>query len=114
MPLYDFVCSCGEKFTEFRHIREMSCSVRLPCPACGKPCEQVFSSVAVRGNYKKPVRLESMGFLADPEDVAEHRRRFPNVELHMENGSAVPVVKSLGEKRAYLKASGWVDTKSFT
>jgi hypothetical protein len=28
-------------------------------------------------------------------------------------GSMIPVVKSLGEKRAYLKAAGWADVKDF-
>jgi len=70
-------------------------------------------TAAVRSSYKRPIELQSMGFLAVPEDVAEHRRRFPNVELREMQGSMVPVVRSLGEKRAYLKAAGWVDTHSF-
>jgi hypothetical protein len=75
---------------------------------------QAGVGVAVRGNYNKPVELLSMGFIADPSDVAEHRRRFPNVELREMQGSMVPVVKSLGEKRAYLKAAGWADTRDFS
>jgi hypothetical protein len=69
--------------------------------------------VAVRGNYAHPIELQSMGFLGVPEDVAEHRRRFPNVELRMMEGSAIPVVRSRGEKKAYLKAAGWVDSRSY-
>jgi len=68
---------------------------------------------AVRSSYRKPLELQSMGFLAHPEDVAEYRKRFPSVELVMRQGSAVPVMHSLGEKRAYLKAAGWADTRSF-
>jgi hypothetical protein len=67
----------------------------------------------VQASYNKPIELQSMGFLAHPEDVAEHRKRFPNVELVMHQGSAVPVVRSLGQKRAYLKASGWADTRDY-
>ena len=70
-------------------------------------------SIAVRGNYKKPIELLSMGFIAHPEDVAEHRKRFPAVDLRMHEGSAIPVVKSLSQKRAYLSAAGWADTKSY-
>jgi hypothetical protein len=70
-------------------------------------------SGAVRGNYTKPVELQSMGFLADPEDVAEHRSRFPNTELVMREGSMIPVMHSLSEKRAYMRAAGWTDTKDF-
>jgi len=69
--------------------------------------------VAVRASYKKPIALQSMGFLADPADVAEHRRQHPGVELRMMEGSAVPVVHSLGEKRAYLRDSGWIDKNSY-
>jgi hypothetical protein len=68
---------------------------------------------SVRASYKRPIELQSMGFLADPSDVAEHRRRFPTVELVNREGSMVPVMHSLGEKRKYLKESGWVDTRSF-
>lgn len=71
------------------------------------------TGVNVRASYKKPIELDSMGFLAYPEDVAEHRRRFPDVELRMKDGSAVPVMRSLGEKRSYLKRAGWVDTRSY-
>jgi hypothetical protein len=69
--------------------------------------------VAVRGNYNKPIRMESLGFIADPDDVAEHRRRFPDVELSIEQGSAIPVIRSLGQKRAYLRGINWADTRDF-
>jgi hypothetical protein len=67
----------------------------------------------VRASYSKPVELQSMGFLAHPDDVAEHRRKFPDVELKMDNGCAIPVMHSLGQKRAYLKATGWADVKDY-
>lgn len=69
--------------------------------------------VNVRGDYKVPIELQSMGFLAHPDDVAEHRRRFPNVELRMREGSAIPVVRNLAQKRKFLAVSGWADTKSY-
>jgi hypothetical protein len=70
--------------------------------------------LSVRSSYKKPIELQSMGFLAHPDDVAEHRKRFPDIDLVMREGSAIPVVRSLGQKRSYFKRAGWVDTKSFT
>lgn len=76
-------------------------------------CLDTGGSAFVRGNYTKPILLESMGFLADPGDVAEHRKRFPDVDLEFHQGSAVPVVRSLGQKRTYLKAAGWADTRDF-
>jgi hypothetical protein len=77
------------------------------------PDTPLRESAAVRANYKEPIRLESMGFLAEPEDVAEHRRRFPDVDLQMEDGSAIPIMRSLGQKRRYFQAAGLVDTRSY-
>lgn len=68
---------------------------------------------SVRGNYKRPIEMQSMGFIADAEDVAEHRKRFPTVDLVVREGSAIPVMRSLGQKRDYLKQSGWIDRRSY-
>ena len=112
MPLYDHQCECGETLSEYRAMENWN---RNPsCPVCGKIMPQVFGQQAVRASYKKPVELLSMGFIADPADVAEHRRRFPGVELVMREGSAIPVMRSLGQKRAYFKEVGWADMRSFT
>lgn len=113
MPLYDFKCNCGKTHSEFRSLADWDSPVI--CPICGGKMRHdlIAQHAAVRGNYKKPIELQSMGFIADPLDVAEHRKRFPDVDLQIREGSAIPVVKSLGEKRAYLKAAGWADVKSF-
>ena len=70
-------------------------------------------TTAVRGNYKKPIVSDAMGFLAHPDDVAEHRKRFPDVDLDFDNGCARPIFRSLGQKRKYLKAMNWADVKDF-
>jgi putative FmdB family regulatory protein len=113
LPVYAFYCDCGKDHDEFRRLADWD--LPMVCPSCGKQMRHDLAAQAgaVRGNYKKPIGLQSMGFLAVPEDVAEHRKRFPNVELKFEDGSAIPVVKSLGQKRAYLKAAGWADMRSF-
>jgi putative FmdB family regulatory protein len=113
MPLYDFKCECGRTHSEMRPVVDFD--RLMPCPDCGRPMghDLVAQQTAVRGAYKKPIRMESMGFLATEEDVAEHRRRFPDVDLSFEEGSAVPIIRSLGQKRRYLKESGFVDTRSF-
>jgi len=112
MPIYEHQCDCGHSLVEYRPLADWD--QNPTCPVCLKPMPQSFTPPSVRGNYKHPVELQSMGFLADPEDVAEHRRRFPDVDLTFDNGSAIPVMRSLSQKRRYLKASGWADTKSFT
>jgi hypothetical protein len=68
---------------------------------------------AVRGNYKKPIVSDAMGFVAEVNDVAEHRKRFPDIDLDIDNGCARPVFRSLGQKRKYLKAMNWADTRDF-
>jgi hypothetical protein len=94
------------------------------CWRCSTPLREVIAppvvemvqpqdAPAVRGNYARPIVSDAMGFVADPADVAEHRRRFPNVDLVIEDGCARPVLRSLGQKRQYLDAMGWADTKDF-
>jgi hypothetical protein len=85
----------------------------VPGPEAIPNAQDAGIGVATRGNYAKPILLQSMGFLAMPEDVAEHRRRFPDVELQMHQGSAIPVLRSLGQKRKYFKEAGLADIRSF-
>lgn len=66
----------------------------------------------VRGDYKKPIALDSMAIR--PEEVAEHRRLFPDVAIAATGPMAgVPVVRSLNQKRKYAAAMGWIDRNSF-
>ena len=74
----------------------------------------VASHASVRGNYKHPIVSDSMAFSADPASLAEHRAKFPDVDLHISEGTAQPVLRSLSQKRRYLKESGWVDRRSFS
>lgn len=116
MPLYSSRCpECDAQTEEFRPVAQHL--VQPTCPFCEVVMVPDFvtqvQGTSVRGNYKKPIRMESMGFIADPDDVAEHRKRFPHIDLQFEEGTAIPVVRSLGQKRAYLKGMGWQDRKSF-
>ena len=67
--------------------------------------------VAIRGNYNEPIVSDSMAF--DAAEVAQHRERFPDIDLQVEGDAARPILKSLSQKRKYTKARGWVDTNSF-
>jgi putative FmdB family regulatory protein len=114
MPLYDFLCpNCGNTASEYRPLAQFNDP--MVCELCQEVMDHdiVAQHASVRGNYARPIRLESMGFIADPEDVAEHRRRFPDVDLVFEDGSAIPIIRSLGQKKAYFKAAGLADMKSF-
>ncbi len=68
---------------------------------------------AVRGDYNEPIVSSSMAF--DSQDVDEHRRRHPGIELQVDHAgrTASPIFRTLSQKRAYMKARNWVDRNSF-
>jgi len=114
VPRYCFKCTtCGKQSEVIRSIKDY----KLPetCE-CGK---QMFRDLkaehgSVRGDYNKPIISTSMAF--NTQDLAEHRRRFPGVELQVDGPgrTAYPIFHSLNQKRAYLKARKWRDCNSFT
>lgn len=112
MPMYDFSCpDCGEIYAEYRPLVDWN--KPQVCPKCQHMMVHAVNAPAVRGNYKKPIISDAMGFIAAPEDVSEHRRRFPDIDLDFDNGSARPIFRSLTQRRGYQKAVNWVDTKDF-
>lgn len=114
MPTYCFKCECGATANEFRSVAQYQDP--MICSSCGGKMviDIAAQHTAARGDYKHPIISDSMGFVADPVDMAEHRRRFPNIDLDVDNGCARPVLRSLGQKRQYLKAMGWIDKNSFS
>ena len=112
MPRYCFICPVCSKQSEIsRFMRDSS----LPnlCE-CGAETLRDFTAEhsSVRGDYNEPIVSDSMAF--DAVDLAEHRRRFPDVEVVVDHArSARPVFRNLNQKRRYLKKRGWVDCNSF-
>jgi putative FmdB family regulatory protein len=114
MPIYSYRCDkCSVDREQYHSLANME-AVTV-CPVCGETMHRnaVALGVAVRGEYKKPIVSDAMGFIADDEDVAEHRKRFPNIDLVIEDGCARPKFRSLGQKRAYMKAMNWADVKDY-
>ena len=112
MPIYVHECKqCGHRAEEFRPLADYA--DEPDCPVCNILMPKVFAAHSVRGDYKRPILMQSMGFPADPAEVAAHRRLYPSVDLKFQQGHAIPVMRSLNQKRAYLKANGWVDNRSF-
>lgn len=65
----------------------------------------------VWGDYNQAIVSDSMAF--DSIDVAEHRKRFPDVDLKIDGRIARPILRSLRHKRRYLKGRNWQDRNSF-
>jgi len=112
MPMYCYLCpKCGAIKEGFRSIKDRNNLVL--CPECAEPMNRdiLAEQGAVRGDYNEPIVSESMAF--DAIDLAEHRKRFPDIEVKVDGRSARPVFRNLSQKRRYLKARGWVDCNSY-
>lgn len=109
---YCFLCpNCIERREVIRLMQDSD----LPeiCQ-CGASMERDFVAEhsSVRGDYNEPIVSDSMAF--DAIDLDEHRRRFPHIEVVVDHArSARPVFRNLNQKRAYLKARGFVDCNSY-
>jgi len=121
MPQYCYKCQdCGRKVTEFRTIADRNI---MPLVACNPPprpgiyCHMVRDLRAevcsVRGDYEVAIVSDSMAFDGRADDLAEHRRRFPNIDVVVDGRMARPVFRSLSQRRNYLKDRRWVDTNSY-
>ena len=111
MPEYRFKCpTCDEHRKVFRPMKD--CRLPEVC-VCGKLMERDFHAEchSVRGDYKKPIVSTSLAF--DTQDLTEHRKQFHDVEVRVEGRMAEPILKSLSQKRKYLKARGWKDVNDF-
>lgn len=113
MPRYCFICPvCNEQREVSRPMKDSD----LPdfCE-CGTEMRRDFTAEhsSVRGDYNEPIVSDSMAF--DAVDLAEHRRRFPGVEVVVNHArSARPVFRNLNQKRRYMKKRGWIDCNSYT
>ena len=111
MPTYCYICiACDERKQVFRPMKDFD--FPEPCE-CGDEMKRDFvaENASVRGDYNEPIISDSMAF--DAVDLAEHRKRFPDIEVQVDGRSARPVFRSLNQKRKYLIERGWVDRNSF-
>lgn len=108
MPRYCFKClACGHESEQFRSMRDRN--MPSTCVPCGGIMDRdLFAEHSnVRGDYNHPITSVSMAF--NSQDVDEHRRKHPGVDLHVDKpgGTAYPILRSRSQKLAYLKARGW-------
>lgn len=111
MPAYVFICPACSTYREV--IRLMKDSGQPEICECGQEMVRNYKAEQIggRGMYAEPIVSESMAF--DAIDLAEHRKRFPDIDVVVEGRIARPILRSLSQKRQYLKRRGWIDTNSF-
>ena len=119
MPQYCYKCECcGRKAIFFLSVADRNspppvvCGPGEPQPYCRLVRDILAEQGSDRGDYQKPILSISMAF--DSQDVAEHRRRHPGVELVVDRAgrTAYPKFTSLSQKRKYLKQRHWHDINS--
>ncbi len=106
MPLYDFKCPKCRRRRTVNHT--MDRPLLAPSCGCGQIMQRDYSTIQVRGQYKKPIMMDSCAIR--PEEVPIHRKMFPDVEI---TDRGTPIIRSLKQKRSYLKRIGWVDKNSY-
>ena len=113
MPCYCYKCHACDETKEV--VRLMVEHDRPEICDCGKRMKRdyVTEHHAVRGNFKQPIVSDSMAF--NTQDIVEHRRRFPNIDLKVDKAgqTAYPIFHSRGQKKSYMKGRGWHDNNSF-
>lgn len=109
--IYCFICPKCKLGTEV-HRPMAESSLPVTC-VCGTQMERNYQAeqCATHGDYSEPIISSSMAF--DAQDADEHRKRHPGVELQIDGQFAYPVLRSLTQKRAYLKARKWQDNNAF-
>ena len=115
MPTYCYRCpNCGERKEVVRPMKHSDLPEWCNGCQCGRGMDRDprAEHCAVRGDYNDPIVSESMAF--DAIDLAEHRRRFPGVEVQVDHArSARPIFRSLTQRRDYMKKRNWIDQRSY-
>jgi len=103
MPRYDFKCEhCG---TELEVVRPMSDSDKPWKCTCGKYMKRLISVPMIGGctEYHRPLVSDSLA--VSPDQIEEHKRYFPDVEVTKEGQ---PVFTNYKQHDSYLKKTGFV------
>jgi len=111
MPVYCYRCpECDEKDERYMPLAEFGKTILCKCGVV-MHTSIVDQRPTVRGEYNKPIVSDSMAF--DPIDIEEHRKKYPDIDLVVDEVSARPVLRSLSQRRAYQKERGFVDTRDY-
>ena len=97
MAIHNFVCdACSIS------IQDTNTTGVHYCPQCSKAMRWDLH-VGIHGNYKTPIHSDSLAI--NPNQIAEHKKMFPNIEL---DGDCRPIFDNFQRHEEYLNKSGFV------
>ena len=106
MPIYSYTCiNCGKEDTVFKPLSQYDRTET--CTMCGAVTYRDIAADAPRVHgkryYEKPLHSDSLAIAK--KQVAEHRRRWPDIEIDSEFR---PVFTGFKQHDDYLKDTGFV------
>ena len=103
IPQYDFACNCGHRQSV---IWPMSRSNELlECSECGGQMYREYNFHTPKDSYSKPIVSDALAISSD--QIAEHRKHFPDIELMCDSESARPIFDKFSKHENYLKKTGF-------
>ena len=102
MPIYPFRCeNCG---SEEEFITTMSNAPKsADCNICGNEMYRVYSFNVGNKEYAKPLVSDSLAM--NPNQIAEHNKLFPDIEVHSDGR---PQFNNFKQHDDYLEKVGFV------
>ncbi len=105
MPIYSVKCPhCG---AVDEHVQTMrNANRKHKCPKCGTAMVRDWSADApfVSGGHQYRRAIHSDSLAISPDQVAEHKKQFPNIRIDSE---CRPIFENFKDHDAYLKKCGF-------
>lgn len=111
MPLYPFICKCGNSFDKVFSMEKAPLKVR--CPVCKKTAYRNWNAYGNVNSQMKEYSFEGSNgtrlypLAVLPSQLAEARKKNPDIEYREYNGCHMPVVHNRIEKLKFLKRNGF-------
>ncbi len=104
MPIYS--CICDECVIKFEVVKPMIQSDKIAfCPRCnGKARRDYQTDLPNSGNKNYPKLFVSEALGIHPDEAAEHRKRYPNVEVLPEGQLGF---HNVSDHKKHLEAINW-------
>jgi len=108
-------CDCGfevtDGFLKYNYETVGVTELGIFCRKCGGYLTPYFFQTGkqfmIKGApYSKPIHSDALGM--QPDQVAEHRKQFPNIEIDAQNR---PVFENMPQHDAYMEKCGIVKHK---